>query len=691
MRYTYKFKDMGILYKLLIMMVLISIIPILVISSYATYASTQTIQNEIRLNQQMFTTLTNDRIQDYLSVRKGDADILANSQIVVKNLERLNTFMLNNTEISQIQKAFEDFFSIPIKRYGYTDVFVTNKYGEIVYSHNYNPLDLAPLVAIGDYKEQAMAGKQTWSDFFYNSFIQEDILVLATPIFESDSNPREVIGTINIVLNQQAIHQIVVKGIEQLGNSANAYIVDMDGSILTNTEDVETLEKTSGEHITKWITDKQVDYIYSQQYEKMSGEQVYGTMQIISLGNAPTGLIVEMDVEEIFASVTQMLKRIISFSIALLAIALCIATAIALSISRPIQTVTRQMHQLADFNLNVEFDQTKQRLDEIGQLEQSVITIRDNLKKIMGNLQEFSKDVRHTADEVHQNIYTSLLSSEQIVGEVNTIDQGSCVQKENAENSFTEMVKLNTLIHNDSNQLATIVQKIIEANTSVDEGMRVVEENTYVNIQAKDTSQRLYTSIVHSHKSFENIAKASSLITEIAKRTNLLSLNASIEAARAGEHGKGFAVVADEIRQLAEQSTAYSRDINQIIEQLSADTHAVEHEIKELRTINQQQVTSVKNTKTAYMDIESAINHAKNHVTTLHDSRQKINARIQEMEKGVQVLVEISVKNQEGTTSMSKAVQQQRQMLEDITQSSMHLNQLSKGLQEIADQFVLSS
>ncbi len=72
----------------------------------------------------------------------------------------------------------------------------------------------------------------------------------------------------------------------------------------------------------------------------------------------------------------------------------------------------------------------QQRLDEIGQLEQSVITIRDNLKKIMGNLQEFSKDVRHTADEVHQNIYTSLLSSEQIVGEVNTIDQGSCVQKE---------------------------------------------------------------------------------------------------------------------------------------------------------------------------------------------------------------------------------------------------------------------
>jgi methyl-accepting chemotaxis protein len=60
------------------------------------------------------------------------------------------------------------------------------------------------------------------------------------------------------------------------------------------------------------------------------------------------------------------------------------------------------------------------------------------------------------------------------------------------------------------------------------------------------------------------IAEKINIIEEIARQTNMLSLNASIEAARAGEHGKGFAVVAAEVGKLADRSKKAAGEISEL-------------------------------------------------------------------------------------------------------------------------------
>jgi methyl-accepting chemotaxis protein len=70
------------------------------------------------------------------------------------------------------------------------------------------------------------------------------------------------------------------------------------------------------------------------------------------------------------------------------------------------------------------------------------------------------------------------------------------------------------------------------------------------------------------HVATQNITKVITLIQEIARQTNLLSLNAAIEAAKAGSHGRGFSVVAEEVRKLADRSRSAAKEI----EGLTSDT-----------------------------------------------------------------------------------------------------------------------
>lgn len=221
-----------------------------------------------------------------------------------------------------------------------------------------------------------------------------------------------------------------------------------------------------------------------------------------------------------------------------------------------INRIVGRLEHIAQGNLTDEIP--LHRVDELGRLNDALVTMQTHLKAMMSEIAESAELVGKSAEvlaaemeqtqqvtEIQSSAACSIAAAvEELVASVNEIAG-------NAQMASEAVGASHDLLHNAS-------QRMSESQQASQEVVSTVEA-------AGQTMSQLFQSIFA-------IDRVSQVIRGISEQTNLLALNAAIEAARAGESGRGFAVVADEVRKLAESAGKQTAEITQSIQEIQRIT-----------------------------------------------------------------------------------------------------------------------